>query len=120
MWNESDHILYNDHDGPVLSLAFSPDGSLLASGDAHGTVKLWDMAEETLIVALRGHTRAVWSVAFAPDGGTLASGSHDGTVRQLARNAVNVFPGDFTHGPCTEGRADMQAKEHFRIPAGRC
>ena len=64
----------------VLSVAFSPDGSLLASGSADGLVGLWDTHTEILQATL-GHESPVLSVAFSPDSDLLATGSTDGTAR---------------------------------------
>jgi len=65
----------------VLSVAFSPDGMTLASGDRDGMVILWDTASGEQLRALDGHMDWVSSVAFSPDGLTLASGSYrDGTI----------------------------------------
>jgi hypothetical protein len=68
------------HRRTVVSLAFSPDGKTLASGDRGGALKLWDMAsgKET---ALGEHRWWVLCVAFSPDGKILASGSDDSTDR---------------------------------------
>jgi WD40 repeat protein/nucleoside phosphorylase len=69
------------HLGPVRSVAFSPDGTILASGSLDTTVRLWDVASGAERRILKGHSQHVWSVAFSPDGTTLASSSLDTTVR---------------------------------------
>ena len=69
------------HSERVLSIAFSPDGSVLASSSADNTVKLWDVAAREVLCTLADHTDWVESVAFSPNGALLVSASHDGTVK---------------------------------------
>lgn len=69
------------HTGWVKWVAFSPGGSLLASGGDDHEVYLWRVRDGTLLQVLYGHTSSVWSVAFSPDDALLASGGGDGIVR---------------------------------------
>ncbi len=86
-------LLTEQNTGAYTSVAFSPDGSMLASGHSDGTIQLWNVDNFTLIRTLTGHggkvryivgTRplsGVMSVVFSSDGITLASGGGDKTVR---------------------------------------
>ena len=63
-------------------MAFSPDGSRIASGSDDKTVRVWDAATgQPIGQPLTGHTERCASVAFSPDGTRIASGSDDNTVR---------------------------------------
>ena len=73
-------ILTDGTDFPGWAVAFSPDGTKLASGSWDFTVKLWDVSMQKHIATFPGHIGRVSSVAFSPDGTKLASGSYDGTV----------------------------------------
>jgi WD40 repeat protein len=69
------------HSLSVYALAYSPDGSLLASGGGDGTVKIWDAHQHELIRTIAAHTGSVRAVVWLQGGSTLASGSEDGTVK---------------------------------------
>ncbi len=73
--------VFTDTFGSILSVAFSPNGNLLAAGTANGEIRLWNIASGTTLPACQGHTSWVRSVAFSPDGSTIVSGSDDQTVR---------------------------------------
>jgi WD40 repeat protein len=61
------------HTRSVKSVAFSPDGTRLASASEDQTVKVWDATAGRVIRTLKGHPRPVTSVAFSSDGRRLAS-----------------------------------------------
>ena len=71
-----------DQPNRIITLAFSPNGSLLAGAtEADTTVKLWDVGREREARQLFGHTGEVTSIAFSPDGALIATASEDRTVR---------------------------------------
>lgn len=69
----------------VTSVAFSPDGKLLAMGTGRA-VHLWEVSTGNQVRTLEGHTESVTGVTFVPDGNSLASSSLDGTVRIWSLN----------------------------------
>ena len=69
------------HTAAVLSVAFSPDGRLLASASEDLTARIWDLATGEARAVLRGHADIVRAVAFSPDGRRLASIGRDPVAR---------------------------------------
>ena len=64
----------------ISALAFSPNGSTLASATTD-QIWLWDIDAKQIIRILEGHTWYVSALAFSPDGKTIASAGRDWTLR---------------------------------------
>jgi WD40 repeat protein len=67
--------------GTGMALAFSPDGRTLASGEASGSIILWDVDRSAENRELEGHLDGITGLAFSPDGLRLASGGDDALVK---------------------------------------
>jgi cytochrome c len=67
---------------PVISIAISPDGALLAAASIGGSVAVIDRKTHTLARTLVGPGLPVWSVAFLPDSRTLLTGGADNIIRR--------------------------------------
>ncbi|MBD2534280.1 NACHT domain-containing protein [Nostoc flagelliforme FACHB-838] len=76
-----DRSVFAEAFGGVLSVAFSPDGKLLALGDTNGDIRLYQVSDWKQLLICKGHTNWVLSVAFSPDSNIFASGSTDHTVK---------------------------------------
>ncbi|RKU22168.1 hypothetical protein C6503_04165 [Candidatus Poribacteria bacterium] len=87
---------FEGHRSNVFSIAYSPDGTLLASGSHDGTVRLWNVATGRNVATFKG-AGEVLSVAFSPEGTIVAAGTSSGVVelwavpsRALESNEITV------------------------------
>jgi hypothetical protein len=76
-----EEIGLREHEDEVISVTFSPDSTVIASGLKGGTVWLWNARSLEDVTRLAGHKNTVTCVAFFPDGTRIASASFDCTVR---------------------------------------
>lgn len=68
--------------GPIISIATSPNGALLAAAGIRGSVTVIDRKERKILRTLVGPGLPVWSVAFYADNRTLLTGGSDSLVRR--------------------------------------
>jgi len=102
------HVDYLGHQAGVQSVAVTPDGWYVVSGDWDGTVKVWETATGRLHVDYLGHQAGVQSVAVTPDGRYVVSESADRTVQvweTATGECVNTlfFEGDVRRVSLVEG-----------------
>lgn len=69
------------HSGVVSDLAYSPDGTKIASVASDKTVKVWDLTTNKVILTFEGHKVGVRAVSYSPDGRRLVSASDDGMLK---------------------------------------
>ncbi|HEX9927830.1 MAG TPA: (d)CMP kinase, partial [Pyrinomonadaceae bacterium] len=69
------------HTDLICRMAWSPDGSYLASPSSDNTIRIWDAHDGKCLRILQGHTDMIVSVAWSPDSQFLASASVDKTIR---------------------------------------
>lgn len=93
------------HQGEIMGVAFSPDGTWLASGSIDRTVRLWEVATGELLFVLEGNNirvgeggvsvacgQEVMAVAFSPDGKWLAAGNLHGDLYVWNVEALRAAP----------------------------
>jgi len=93
----------------VTTVAISPGGDLLFSGDDAGHGVLWNRSTGAAVHRLKAHTAAMTDAAFLPDGNTLLTASKDGTVAQWDVTTGRELPAILVHG-------DIERRDAFDTP----
>ncbi|MFN3650714.1 MAG: c-type cytochrome domain-containing protein [Armatimonadota bacterium] len=96
-------------DGPIFSLAFNPDGSLLAVGGDSSEVRIYKVADGTRAGTIQGHSGAIHSLAWHPKGDRLATVGFDGNIR-LYSAADGKLAKEFVPVPITRRQPKVAAK----------
>jgi WD40 repeat protein len=73
--------ILSNHTQAVKTLAFSPDGKLLATAGDDGLIVIWDLDNRKLARTISAHRWMISSLSFLADGATLISASWDGNVK---------------------------------------
>ncbi|KAJ7804680.1 WD40-repeat-containing domain protein [Mycena olivaceomarginata] len=95
-----------DHGPYAASVAFSPDGCLVASGCSKGSIRIWEASSGSLLGELDKHTMEVRSVVFSADGRRLFSASDDATIRvwSLFDGSLPTLAPPSRHKPSSSSR----------------
>jgi small GTP-binding protein len=70
----------SEEEAQLPYVSVTPDGLFAVSGGFDRTLRLWDLASNRSVAALRGHTQSIWCVAISPDGRLAFTGSPDKTI----------------------------------------
>jgi len=77
---------------PVVRMAFSPNGQILAAGGKGGEIQLWHVESGTLTVSMREHHTRVTGLSFSPDGRLLVSGGQEGNLLLWSVVGDSILP----------------------------
>jgi WD40 repeat protein len=91
---------------PVRSIAFSPDGPALVTGDSSGKVSIWNTADGQQFASM-AEAGAVNSLAFPPHGHVLAIALQNGNIRLVRQNLADLSQRFFLHLICGKVQEDM-------------
>ncbi|WP_416676256.1 NB-ARC domain-containing protein [Egbenema bharatensis] len=125
------HSVFSHTFGTVLCVALNPDGTILATGDSNGEVRLWQAADGQPLAIYKGHRNWIRAIAFSPDGQTIASGSDDQTIclwditthrclQTLRRHTAWVWSVAFSPDGKRLASGDDQSIQLWDLETGQC
>lgn len=85
------YVDYQRHTAAVFSVAWSPDGTRIASGGTDRTAQVWRATDGTPLSSYTGHTNSVDYVAWSPDSTRVASASEDMSIQVWDAATGNAF-----------------------------
>ena len=107
-----------DEGNPVFSVAFSPNGPALVTGDSLGDVGIWNTANGQRFANLvEGST--VSSLAFPPHGHALAIAGLNGNIVLVWQDLTNLTQCFFVHLICGEVRGNMTQAQWAEYAPGQ-
>lgn len=89
---------FHAHTGEIRSIAFSPDGKLMASAGKDSFIKIWSIPEGDLTRGIKDGIHAINTITFSPDGKRLVSGGSDDTVKLWSVDSGNLENAPMKHG----------------------
>ena len=102
-------VTYKGNQGPVYTIAFSPDGKWLVSGGADAIVRRFNAQTGELVAEYVGHRDRIQKVRFSPDGKTIWSSSFDETIREWALEP-QTNPTVYADGTLRTGKLRVDAQ----------
>ncbi|MCG5435389.1 nSTAND1 domain-containing NTPase [Micromonospora foliorum] len=105
------------HTDTVRSIAWSPDGRLIATGSRDNSIRVWDPDSGRTIAEFTGHDAMVEAIAWAPDSRRVASGSRDRTVKLWRVGADDPPPTLYGADDLIRGMAWSPDGEHVAAGA---
>ena len=88
----SERVIMESGGSPIHAVAFSTDGSTIATGDERGVISIYSIEQKQVTREYNAHKGRVSDLAFSPNGGLLAAGSFDGTIQMWALSELDELP----------------------------